>query len=410
MFLDASSNRRYTRDRAVWEAELQRALAPAPARPSGPQQTWGNLIDEFIESNYGATNLGWVESTVRQRHGHLNNHIRPAIGDDRLYQAGRETVTKLVTYLRGTGLSGQTAASVMNAFSVLTTYMLDTGLADSLPWDDRWFRRQATNIRAVITATNDRDDADDVRFDPTSTPLPSSEQVERLCELFTDQWLARAGVSEREARRFGLMPMVQYGTGCRASELLVLRIDRYHADRGVIYITGQLDRQSRWDVADGPTVNPPKHTNRLAADHWRRNRPVRLLQASQSAFDDLMTDAPHPWFWVPPRSLQAGHTNEYVTDWLTLYMRTFANAAALFEGEYGFGLTPHTLRHAHAMHCITTRALDIVSLSRNLGHATPDVTSRVYLQRSLDEIPQGWFRWVRFLHPEHLTQVEVMPT
>jgi integrase len=46
-------------------------------------------------------------------------------------------------------------------------------------------------------------------------------------------------------------------------------------------------------------------------------------------------------------------------------------------GQGGDGLTVHALRHTYASQLIDA-GVDIVTISRRLGHAKPDITLRIY--------------------------------
>jgi integrase len=67
--------------------------------------------------------------------------------------------------------------------------------------------------------------------------------------------------------------------------------------------------------------------------------------------------------------------------------QVFSHMWAELAGDLGFGaITFHALRHSHASQLIDA-GVDIVTISRRLGHATPNVTLAVYahLFRKTDE-------------------------
>jgi integrase len=71
---------------------------------------------------------------------------------------------------------------------------------------------------------------------------------------------------------------------------------------------------------------------------------------------------------VFPASLKSGYQSP----------RAFSKEWARVATSIGFpGLSFHALRHTHASQLIDA-GIDIVTISRRLGHAKPDITLRIY--------------------------------
>jgi len=57
--------------------------------------------------------------------------------------------------------------------------------------------------------------------------------------------------------------------------------------------------------------------------------------------------------------------------------RAFSKEWAVVAASIGLPVTFHALRHTHASHLIDA-GIDVVKISRRLGHASVDITLRVY--------------------------------
>jgi integrase len=102
---------------------------------------------------------------------------------------------------------------------------------------------------------------------------------------------------------------------------------------------------------------PPSIVAELRA-HWRRQQEQRLALGLGKAADDALVFGRHdggPW---PPDSLTA--------DW--------ARTIRLLKLPK---VTLHALRHTHVSQLIAS-GLDVVTVSRRIGHSNPTVTLTVY--------------------------------
>jgi integrase len=160
--------------------------------------------------------------------------------------------------------------------------------------------------------------------------------------------------------------MVALFTGMRLSEVLALRWNRVDLDGKVIEVREALEQTK----AHGIQFKPPKSkTGRrditlpdILVDVLREYRKATLelrMQLGAGRLPDdalLFTDIDgQP---LPPNTISA-------------MWHYFAEAIGLPD------VTFHALRHTHASQLIDA-GVDIVTISRRLGHAKPDITLRVY--------------------------------
>jgi integrase len=153
--------------------------------------------------------------------------------------------------------------------------------------------------------------------------------------------------------------------GMRLGEVLALRWNRVDLDGKVIQVRETLEQTAR-----GISFKPPKSRagNRditmpddvLTAlrDYRRRQLELRLQLGAGRLPDDALLFAD---INGQPRSLYAA----------SAAWRSFAERVGMP------GVTFHALRHAHASQLIDA-GVDIVTISKRLGHAKPDITLRIY--------------------------------
>jgi len=164
-----------------------------------------------------------------------------------------------------------------------------------------------------------------------------------------------------------LRPVVSFllATGCRRGEALALRWKDIELDKGGVRIERSLE-QSR----SGVRVKSPKtaYSRRsIAISPWlvaelRAHRASQLEQRLAlglgKAPDDGLVFA--RWDGSP-------HVPLWATQKFTRTMRALGIA----------GITLHALRHTHASSLIAS-GIDVLTISRRLGHATPSITLGVY--------------------------------
>jgi len=173
-------------------------------------------------------------------------------------------------------------------------------------------------------------------------------------------------VDKLRGSRLCVPAMVALFTGMRLGEVLALRWDRVCLDRKVIEIRAALEQTK----AHGIRVKPPKSKAGrrdvtlpdILVDVLREHRKSALELRMQLGAGRLPDDA------LLFSTIDGGPRSPTVvsTAW-----GEFADRIGMPE------VTFHSLRHTHASQLIDA-GVDIVTISKRLGHAKPDITLRVY--------------------------------
>jgi integrase len=174
-------------------------------------------------------------------------------------------------------------------------------------------------------------------------------------------------IEKLRGRAFYPRAIVALFTGMRLSEILALRWHNVDLEGKVIGVREALEETK----GNGLRVKPPKtkagHRDISMPDivvdalreHRRQQLELRVaLGAGRPAEDALVFPAPLKGGYQWPRA----HSKEWAR---------VAEAVGMPE------VTFHALRHTHASQLISAR-IDVVTISRRLGHAKPDITLRVY--------------------------------
>jgi integrase len=159
--------------------------------------------------------------------------------------------------------------------------------------------------------------------------------------------------------------MVSLFTGMRMGEILALRWSCIDLDRGVIAVRESIENTAAGTRFKAPKTKAGRRDITLPdiligvlREHRREQLELRMRVGIGRLPDDalLLSDIDgNPW--------QQRQTS-------TLWQR--------FAAKVGMGdITFHALRHTHASQLIDA-GVDIVTISKRLGHAKPDITLRVY--------------------------------
>jgi integrase len=158
---------------------------------------------------------------------------------------------------------------------------------------------------------------------------------------------------------------VLLATGLRRGELLALRWQDVDLDGAALRVERALEQTKRGGlVFKAPKtrhgrrrVTLPPSTVALLREHWRTQQEQRLALG----FGKSPPGAPVFADW--DGSVRSPH-------WLTQLWRKAVKAA-------GLKATLHSLRHTHASTLIAS-GLDVLTISRRLGHGSPVITLGVY--------------------------------
>ena len=194
------------------------------------------------------------------------------------------------------------------------------------------------------------------RVDAAEVEILSQDQIAAVRTALADHWL---------------LPIVELalGTGMRRGELCALTWGAVDLQKGVVQVRASLE-----ETGAGLRVKEPKtkHARRIVAlakitamalrEHYRSQVELRLaLGLGRPAATDYVFPKPsdatfnQPW---PPDQLSR--------DWARIVARRKLPRVSF-----------HALRHSHASALIAA-GVDILTISRRLGHGRPSVTLDVY--------------------------------
>jgi integrase len=280
---------------------------------------------------------GKISAGTASRYRELNNHqIAPFIGDRMLQKLRRIDIEEWHTALRNGGHArskgGIGPRTIGHAHRVLSKALTDAA-KDNL-------------VVGVVTKLE-------------APPKAPDEEVVIIKDV-------PAFIEQLKGSRLNVPAMVALFTGMRRGEVLALRWGRIDLDRKVIQVREAIEHTKAQGVrfkapkskAGRRDITLPDILADLLRDYRRTQLEFRFKLGAGKLHDDdlLFTDldgAP-----LTPNTLSVAWIN-------------FTKRIGMPE------ITFHALRHSHASQLIDA-GVDIVTISKRLGHAKPDITLRVY--------------------------------
>jgi integrase len=289
-------------------------------------------LNDFLdrwERDWAATN---VSGKTAERYSHLMKHIRPTLGAKPMQAIRAQDLNALYTSLRDK-LAPRTIGHVHR--------LLHLVFGHATKWGN--LRR---NIAGLVNAP---------KVPPTEAPVLQLTEIPQMFDAV-------------RGRGYNLYPIavVALGTGMRRGELCALLWQDVNLDAATLRVERSLEQTRK----SGLRVKEPKSKRgrrniSLSATvvaelrkHWATQQEQRLsLGLGGSPPDGLVFADWDGSPWAPDR----------LSD-------NFSNAMAASGLPH---VTLHTLRHTHASQLIRA-GVDILTVSRRLGHATATVTLNVY--------------------------------
>jgi integrase len=202
-----------------------------------------------------------------------------------------------------------------------------------------------------------------VASNPVSAAEPPRVQRAEIEILSPDQ--IKAVLHALRGRPLYLVAVIGLGTGMRRGEIAALRWGDVDLEIGKIRVERSLEQTNAGLAFKAPKTKagrravsiPPSIVAELRS-HWHQQQEQRLaLGVGKAGAEDLVFTRPDAAPW-PPDSLT------------TAWAKTIA-ALKLPK------VTLHALRHTHVSQLIAA-GLDVVTVSRRIGHSNPTVTLAVY--------------------------------
>jgi integrase len=303
-------------------SELQHGGSIEPSRI-----TVGQFLDRF-ERDWLATH---VTARSAERYAYALKHVRRHLGDRSLQKLQPADLAALYAELFRGGLASPTIKLIHR--------VLHRALGQAKVW-------------GVI------------RDNPAELAKPPREPDRETEMLQPDR---AAELLERlRGRPFYMLASLALATGMRRNEMLALRWQDIDLDAGRLTVEQALEQTAAHGIrVKAPktrhgrrTISLPVHIVTELRQHWREQQELRLAMGLGKAPDDT------PVFATP----DGGYMNQG-----TVTRQWTEQVAAI--GMPGVKL--HSLRHTHASMLIAG-GVDVLTVSRRLGHASPTITLNVY--------------------------------
>jgi integrase len=271
----------------------------------------------------------------------LNNQIKPHIGDVILQKLKAADVERWYATLRAAGrkdgAGGLSARTIGHAHRLLSKALKE-------------------GMRHDLVARNAAAEASKARpkLDSGEVIVLDAEQVKTIVEKLRGRAMYPRAITA-------------LFTGIRRGEMLALRWNQIDLDSAIIHV-----REAIEETKEGLRFKAPKTKNGvrdislpdIVVTALRELRRKQLEERIALGLGKLPDDS-----LVFPR-----------LDGTAQSPRAFSKSWADVAQSVGLPVTFHALRHTHASHLIDV-GIDVVRISRRLGHASPTVTLNIYAHR-----------------------------
>jgi integrase len=203
-----------------------------------------------------------------------------------------------------------------------------------------------------------------LRDNPAELAKPPAVDDEEITILQPDR--ARELLDRLYGQPLYLIASLGLATGLRRSEILALRWRDVDLDAGRLRVERALEQTTAYGVrVKGPktkhgrrTISLPAHAVADLRAHWRAQQEQRLALGVGKSPDDSPVLATFDGKLQSPGAISAA----------------WGRAMEAIEMPE---ITLHSLRHTHASMLIAS-GMDILTISRRLGHASPTITLGTY--------------------------------
>jgi integrase len=303
-------------------AELQSGTSVDPSKI-----TMVEFLDRF-DRDWAALH---VSTRSRDRYRFALDHVRRHLGDRRLQKVSPADIAALYAALIREDLAPRTVGMVHTA--------LHRALGQAKAWG--------------VTRDNPAEVAKPPKAPDRETPMLQPDQAAALLERLRGKPLY-------------LLASLALGTGMRRNELLGLRWGDVDLDAGRLTVEQALEQTATHGIrTKGPktkhgrrTISLPAHLVAELRQHWREQQEQRLAAGLGKAPDSAPVFATIDGRHLSPNA---------ITKAWPVAMAAIGMPA----------VTLHSLRHTHASMLINA-GLDILAISRRMGHSSPTITLNVY--------------------------------
>jgi integrase len=313
------------------QAQVECARLIAEAQHGGAIDPNKVTVAEFLnrfDRDWAALH---VSARSRERYRFALDHVRRHLGDRMLQKLCAADIAALYASLSRQGLAPR------------TTRMVHTALHKALSQAKAW----------GIIRDNPAEIAKPPKAPDRETPMLQPDQAAELLESLRGKPLY-------------LLASLALGTGMRRNEMLGLRWQDVDLDGARLTIEQALEQSAAHGIrVKGPktkrgrrTISLPAHLVAELRQHWREQQEQRLAVGLGKAPEGSPVFAAVDGRHLSPNA---------ITKAWPVAMAAVGTPA----------VTLHSLRHTHASMLINA-GLDILTISRRLGHSSPTITLNVY--------------------------------
>jgi integrase len=279
---------------------------------------------------------------------YIEGDIVPFIGDSLIQSLTPLGVERWHNKLRAKGLSART---INSAHKVLAKAMKDAVRFNVI-------------VKNVCSSPAGGQPAPKVQREEMQI-LTEAEIADLLAKLEI-RHASRRGRPVQLGRSFHTKIVIALFTGLRRGELLALRWHNVDLEAGVIRVREALEQTKKYGLRFKSTktgsgrrdITLPTVAIDALREHRREQLEVRMKMGSGKLVGDALV--------FPALDGGPQRPDNFSGDWLA-----FRTAAKLPN------ISLHSLRHVHASMLIAS-GVDIVEVSRRLGHADPSITLKIY--------------------------------
>jgi integrase len=325
------------------QAELVRLMSGVNAGTyvDTAKSTLAEFLDRW-ETDWAAINVG--PKTLERYRELLRVHVRPNVGAIPVQKLQAAHLAELYARLlrEGRGRSGKKPTALSARTVGHVHRVLHKALAVAVQWGV-----VSRNVASMAT--------------------PPKVSGDGETEILTEEQ-ARTLLQRLRGRSLYMVALLGLSTGCRRGELLALRWKDVDLDGGTLRIEQSIEQTKAGLRFKAPKTRHGRRTIALAPSvvaELRQHRKKQLEERLRLGMGKIPDDGLVLARWDgKPRS-----PNAVTKEWT----RALA--------EFGMpAVSLHALRHTHASQLIAS-GLDVLTISRRLGHGSPTITLSVYVHK-----------------------------
>ena len=307
------------------------AAVQALARQSSTAKT----VDQVAKHRRGLIRA--TPYTLQTYDSYMRNHISPAFGSWPIDTVTEDDCRRFIISMEKKGLSPKYIRNVAGWLTSVLSHAEDRGWREGNPLNPEMLPR--------VTRT----DADE-----------------------EDMFLTREeafAIIQRMEDPYGLPALLMLSTGMRPSEMRALKISDVYLDvsQPVVRVTKAIKQR----IGEGEYVGAPKSGSGVRS----LGLPASMVPIMRAHIGDR----------APGEYLFPGDRKAWMSS--SAFSQSFQRAAKRARADKVLtkSPSPYALRHSHASMMIDN-GMDIYKLSRHLGHASVQMTERVYLHLYPDAV------------------------